>query len=217
VDRKSGESVTHFTSQPGQRPTRTKSDRTVVPAAVVLAVVAVISLSSAMSQTTPPSPAPEISATETLKKGDEAYHRKDYAGAMHWYRQAADQGVDEAQNSIGRLYANGWGVTQDYRKAMHWFRQAAHQGYAGAGYNIGLLFEHGWDVAQDYGEAMRWHREAADQGNGPAQNNIGWLYQDGRGVAQDYGEAMRWYLKAADQGISLRNAISDGCTITVAV
>ncbi len=101
-----------------------------------MALAAAISPSSGMSETTPPhagSPAPEISAAEALRKGNEAYHRKDYAGAMHWYRQAADQGVDEAQNSIGLLYANGWGVTQDYGEAMHWFRQAADQGYAGAG------------------------------------------------------------------------------------
>jgi len=144
--------------------------------------------SSGMSETTPPhtaGPAPEISTADALKKGDEALHRKDYARALHWYRQAADQGVLEAQNNIGRLYANGWGVTQDYSEAMRWFRRAADQGYAGADYNVGLLYERGWGVAQDYGEAMRWYRQAADQRNAFAQLNIGRLYYFGRGVPQN--------------------------------
>jgi TPR repeat protein len=48
-----------------------------------------------MSETTPPhagSPAPEISAAEALRKGNEAYLRKDYPEAMRWLRRAADQG-----------------------------------------------------------------------------------------------------------------------------
>ena len=173
----------------GPRRTRRRSDQGPIALclAVVVALAVAISPSSGMSETTPShtaGPAPEISAADALKKGDEAFHRKDYARALHWYRQAADQGGLEAQNNIGRLYANGWGVTQDYSEAMRWFRQAADQGYAGAAFNIGLLYERGWGVALDYGEAMHWYRRAADQGNAVAQLNIGRLYYFGRGVPQ---------------------------------
>jgi TPR repeat protein len=60
-----------------------------------VALAVAISPSSGMSETTPPhagSPAPEISAAEALRKGNEAYLRKDYPEAMRWLRRAADQG-----------------------------------------------------------------------------------------------------------------------------
>jgi len=191
--------------QSGRRWTRKRLDRGPIALrlVVVVALAVAVSPSHGMSETTPPhadSPAPEFSAADAVRKGNEAYHRKDFAKAMQWYRQAADQGVQEAQNSIGKLYLNGWGVTQDYGAAMQWFRRAADQGYTAAHYNIGLLYERGWGVERDYGEAMRWFRKAADQGNAFAQTHIGGLYYLGQGVAQDYDEALRWYHKAADQG-----------------
>ena len=31
-------------------------------------------------------------------------------------------------NFLGRLYENGWGVTQDYGKARQWYQKAADAG-----------------------------------------------------------------------------------------
>ena len=41
---------------------------------------------------------------------------------MRWYRMAADQGYAAAQNNIGWLFQNGWGVAQDFGEAMSWYR-----------------------------------------------------------------------------------------------
>jgi TPR repeat protein len=147
-----------------------------------------------------PSPAPKIAATEALQKGDDAYHQKNYAEALFWYRNAADQGNAQANGNIGRLYFLGQGVPVDYGEALRWSQQAAAQDNPRGEATIGILYEYGRGVAQDYGKAMRWLRRAADQGNADAQLDIGVLYECGRGVAQDYGEAILWYRKAADQG-----------------
>ncbi len=119
---------------------------------------------------------------------------------MTWFRKAADQGDATAQNNIGWLYKNGWGVKQDYAEAATWFRRAADQGNATAQVNLGWLYRRGYGVELDYAKAMAWFRKAAAQGNAQAQANIGWLYEKGLGVQQDYAEAMAWYRKAADQG-----------------
>jgi TPR repeat protein len=119
-----------------------------------------------------PSPAAKVSAADALQKGKKAYEQKDYAEAMRWYRKAADEDNADAQNKIGALYANGWGMALDYAEAMRWFRKAADQGNAAAQNNIGFLYDKGWGVAQDYAEAMRWYQKAADQGNATAQENI---------------------------------------------
>jgi TPR repeat protein len=190
--------------QLGERLTPAKSARRpiILAGAVVLALVVAVCLRSGLFApgTPAPGPAPKISAAEALGKGDEAWRRKDYAAAAHWYRRAADQGNSEAQNNVGWLYENGRGVAQDYGEAMRWFRLAAEQANAPAQANIGRLYENGRGVAQDYGEAMRWYRTAADNGGAIGQVNVGRLYANGRGVPQDYSEAMHWYRKAADRG-----------------
>ena len=53
-------------------------------------------------------------------------------GAVHWYRQAADQGHAVAQCSLGFAYKYGQGVEQSDKGAVHWYRQAADQGDADA-------------------------------------------------------------------------------------
>ncbi len=148
-----------------------------------------------------PTPAPVAAITaDPLSKGKAAFDRKDYVEAMHWNRQAADQGNATAHTYVGYLHERGLGVTQDYAEAMRWYRKAADQGHAPAQKNLGNLYEQGSGVTRDYAEAMRWFRLAADQGNAGAQTNIGYLFQEGLGVPQAYAEAMRWYRKAADQG-----------------
>ena len=53
-------------------------------------------------------------------------------GAVHWYRQAADQGHAAAQFCLGFAYENGRGVEQSNKGAVLWYRQAANQGDADA-------------------------------------------------------------------------------------
>jgi uncharacterized protein len=71
---------------------------------------------------------------------------------MRWYRKAAEQGDGLAQDRIGRLYEEGWGVAQDYHEAMRWYQQGAERGNAYAQKNIGRLYYLGRGVTQDYTE-----------------------------------------------------------------
>ena len=105
-----------------------------------------------------------------------------------------------AENNIGWLYENGFGVAQDYTEALNWFRKAATGGYDEAQNNIGWLYQNGWGAKQDYSEAMTWYRKAAEQGNARACMNLGFLYDGGLGVKQDYSEAATWYQTAAQHG-----------------
>ena len=43
---------------------------------------------------------------------------QDYAEAVKWYRLAAAQGYGQAQFSLGRMYANGQGVTKNLNEAQ---------------------------------------------------------------------------------------------------
>ena len=50
---------------------------------------------------------------------------QDYAEAVKWARRAAEQGDDNAQYLLARMYYHGWGVSQNYSEAYVWFAMAA--------------------------------------------------------------------------------------------
>jgi hypothetical protein len=89
---------------------------------------------------------------------------RDYAQAAAFYRLAAEQGLDVAQNELGGLYDCGEGVAQDYAEALRWFKLAAAQGHASALHNVAVCYENGEGVAADKAEAIRWHMRAQAAG-----------------------------------------------------
>ena len=86
---------------------------------------------------------------------------RDYAEAVRWYRQAAEQGHAWAQLNLGVRYYRGEGVARDYAEALRWYRQAAEQGEASAQFNLGLMYDKGEGVPRDYVEAYKWYSLAA--------------------------------------------------------
>lgn len=48
--------------------------------------------------------------------------------SAYWYRKAADQGLAEAQSSLGGRYYTGKGVPQSYPQAAYWWSKAAAGG-----------------------------------------------------------------------------------------
>lgn len=88
---------------------------------------------------------------------------QNYAEALKWYRKAADQGLAEAYNNLGRLYEKGRGVPQNYAEALKWYRKAADQGLAVAQFNLGTMYHGGKGVPEDYIQAHMWYNLAAAQ------------------------------------------------------
>ena len=112
----------------------------------------------------------------------------------------AESGDAKAQDALGRMYANGDGVTKDSAEAAKWYRKAADQGFAVAQLCLGRIYSEGNGVPKDSAEAVIWYRKAADQGNPAGQCALGAMYATGDGVSKDSAEALKWYRKAADQG-----------------
>ena len=125
---------------------------------------------------------------------------QDYAKAIEWFRQAAEQGYAAAQNKLGECYYTGTEVKKNYKQAARWFCKAAEQGNATAQYNLAYCYINGQGVTKDYAQAVSWYRKAAEQGHAKAQNNLATCYYNGLGVTKDYTQAVNWYRKAAEQG-----------------
>lgn len=138
-------------------------------------------------------------AQDDWEAGAEAYVRGDYPEALRILSPLAQQGQPEAQNSLGVLYFNGFGVEQDFAVGLRWYYEAAKQHYAKAQYNLAQAYELGQGVEKDYGLAFQWYRLAADNGLIYAQYSLGTLYARGAGVEQSFPDAYLWFEIAARQ------------------
>ena len=151
-----------------------------------------------------------------FNKGLTAAQSGDFATALKEWKPLAEEGNAVAQNNLGLMYQNGWGVPQDYKEAVYWYRLAAEQEHAKAQFNLGVMYNNGNGVPQDYEEAVRWYQLAAEQGHSKAQGNLGVMYAFGNGVIKDYVYAHMWgniaSMNGNDLGALLRDDFAEKMT-----
>ena len=125
---------------------------------------------------------------------------KNYQQAKHWLELSARQNHPMAQNNLGILYMNGWGVTKDYAKAKEYFELAAEKGYVMGHSNLGVMYFQGLFGERDCQKA-KYHLElAVEKYNPVAQNLLGAMYAHGICVRQDRGKGIAFLRQAAEQG-----------------
>lgn len=122
-----------------------------------------------------------------------------YDKAFIYLKAAAERGYRIAQNNLGVLYFEGFGIPQDLEKAAYWYRQSASQGDQVAQSNLGVLYREGLGVPQDMDTAFMWFELAARTRDWYAQFNIGFMYLNGFSVEQDYQLAYDWFMVSARQ------------------
>lgn len=136
----------------------------------------------------------------------------DYAGAVKWYRRAAEAEVPAAMVNLARLYFEGRGVARDPAAALHWLESASALGSAVAAYNLGAahLGAPGAGLKKDAETAARWFETAAERGHARAAYNLAVLLRDGTGVARDRARAEDYFAMAAANGDRLSDyALAD--------
>jgi uncharacterized protein len=82
-----------------------------------------------------------------------AYKKKEYKTAFDLFQKLANTGNAFAQNKLGVMYEEGYGIKQDYIQAVLWYRKAADQEDATAQNNLGALYIKGQGVPQDTAQA----------------------------------------------------------------
>ena len=81
-------------------------------------------------------------------RGKIFYDSEDYAAALEEWKPLAELGEADAQFYLGKIYANGLGVSQDYKAAVKWYTLAAEQGDFKAQTNLGLAYMQGQGVTK---------------------------------------------------------------------
>jgi len=120
--------------------------------------------------------------------------------AAHWYARAAAEGDPDAQNNLGRMYAEGRGVPENPARAVALWRAAAAAGHVLARYNLGLALYRGAGTDKDVAAGLKEIRGAAEAGLPQAQYALGQMRRLGVGMRADPSRAADWYARAAAQG-----------------
>lgn len=120
--------------------------------------------------------------------------------AVACFKQAAEQGVAEAQFLFAQHLNTGKGIAVDLHESLYWHRQAAEQGHVKAQSSLGAIYLVGTGTSRDFQSALEWFAKAAEQGDAVAQWNLGGMYvTGGKGLKKDLQLAFEWCKKAADQ------------------
>ena len=122
---------------------------------------------------------------EPFLAGINAIDRNHYATAFRSFKPMAEKGIAEAQNNIGFLYQNGFGVKRSYANAITWYTRAAEQGLAEAEHNLGMLNYQGYGLSQNFTIAKRWFSRAADKNLGPSHYMLGLIFYNGDSAAKN--------------------------------
>ena len=125
---------------------------------------------------------------------------KDYELAFDNLKKAGDNGHDNAQNFLGRMYEKGLSCPQDYAKAVEWYRKSAAQNNGFAQQNLGSIYYYGRGHAKDFKEAFNHYENSAKNGLNYSQSQLGYMYFNGYGTDKNLEKAFEWFKKSADDG-----------------
>jgi TPR repeat protein len=94
--------------------------------------------------------------------------------AIALLRDAAGQGVVQAQRQLGQIFREGKVTSQDFTEALHFYRLAAARGDLESQYGLGELYRYGYGVDQNNNKALMWMSIAASAitGNNPQLKKI---------------------------------------------
>ncbi len=119
-----------------------------------------------------------------------------YEEAYEYLVSAAQTGLDEANNYLGRIFY----ADECFDEAFHYFEFAADKGCADAMYRLGECYYHGEGTSENFEKAFGLYKKAAKFYHDRATYNLAWCYDYGQGTQKNPKLAFEWYKKAARLG-----------------
>jgi TPR repeat protein len=168
-------------------------------------------------------PTPPMTASQAFRAGTRWLRKGDPAKAVGPLEYAAEKGHTVAQWKLGRMYAEGEGVTQNDYKAFEYFRRIADahaddnpdtresRFVANAFVELGQYYLNGiprTPIKRDPERAREMFSYAASYFRDPdAQYDLARLYLDGVGAPHDPRTAARWFVLSAQKGMCKAQAM----------
>ena len=135
---------------------------------------------------------------ESVKEGDDL--------AINIIVKMAKNSFYEAQEYLGLMYYEGYGVEEDIEEAFHWFKSAAKQDFKHpkSKYYLGMMYQYGYVVEEDTSIANEWFLKAfdifnKDCGNGDldAKYYLALMFYEGYGVNKDLKKSFKFFYELA--------------------
>ena len=142
---------------------------------------------------------------DNYKKGQVAFDKKDYEKAISYWKPLADEGHEEAINSMGNLYATEDSTTtclpEDFSKALYYFKKGTLKGNKHSIYRLGILYHQGLGVKQNIEKGRELYKKAAEKGHsGAAYAYAASNYFDE--YNPNYEQAILWFTILTETGLS---------------
>jgi TPR repeat protein len=132
----------------------------------------------------------------------QAYQQKNYTVAYAQFQKLSDEGMQKADNMIGVMYEQGYGINKDDNTAIEWYKKGMAFGDPDAMLSLANIYAAGFEDTQpDITKAMSFANLAAAKNCTEAMVFLGRKYADGKqGVAQNMPIALKWLNKACELG-----------------
>lgn len=112
---------------------------------------------------------------------------------------AANQGIEFAQNIMIQAYINGVAVPQNYQTAFELSQKYAQlENTSAAFYNLGVMYEQGWGTEVNHQKSAEYFRKASEQNNIPAKYNLALMLWEGKYIDKNEEEAINLFKTAAE-------------------
>ena len=141
---------------------------------------------------------------DNYKKGQVAFEKKDYEKAISYWKPLADEGHEEAINSMGNLYATEDSkptcLPEDFSKALYYFKKGTLKGNKHSIYRLGILYHQGLGVKQNIKKGRELYKKAAEEGHsGAAYAYAASNYFDE--YNPNYEQAILWFTILTEAGL----------------
>lgn len=112
--------------------------------------------------------------------------------AKKYYLMAANQGMSEAQNSLGSIFLS----EKNYSEAKIWYEKAADKNHPMATNSLGYMYDLGLGIPQDRNKGFELYTRAADLGWAESMWSIAVMYGAGQIGTPDLFKACVWAVRA---------------------
>lgn len=134
----------------------------------------------------------------------------DFAKAIHFLTQAANQGRREAMTLLASIYEqpikDGIGFApskfQNMKKSLDWYVKAANLGSTNAAFALGRIYAADDPVPLDLAKSLFWYEKSAEGLDADAMLKVGEFYQMGKGTTKNPKVAQQWRRKADALGVN---------------
>lgn len=122
------------------------------------------------------------------------------SGTQEPLRALAENGVIEAQYSLGADLITSGNDPAAMADGVAWLKRAAETGHEAAQFLLGLALRYGSGTPKNPTEAVRWLTNAAIKGHAAAEVALGEMYEKGQGVKEDLALAHSLFKRSAEKG-----------------